>query len=248
MENYFSKQNANYSSTEIKNIVKSINNNGFVEISDFFKKEVIESTVSYIHDTRKSLNTDSFSLRYYDMEPCTFTELQQSTHLKEFLVRILKEAGIESKENDTIHHVIRCTSGEKDANKYHFDAYDLTLLMPVITPEDDDLLCGDLIIFPNTRKFSTNLLKNILFKLTFQNKIANKIATKNWFKKMFKATTVKVKPGNAYVFYGFRSYHGNIAVDSSLVRATALFHYHDPFSGNKLIKAIENKRVPPQKR
>jgi hypothetical protein len=248
MESYFSKKNANYSTDEIKKMVSSIKSNGFVEISDFFKKEVIESTTDYINGSRKSLKTDSFSLRYYDMEPCTFTELQQSTHLKEFLIRILEESGINSKESDVIHHVIRCTSGGKDANKYHFDAYDLTLLMPIITPDDDNLLCGDLIVFPNTRKFSTNLLKNILFKLTFQNKTANKIATKNWFKKAFNATTVKVKPGNAYLFYGFRSYHGNIAVDSSLVRATALFHYHDPFSGSKLIKAIENKRVPPQKR
>jgi hypothetical protein len=182
------------------------------------------------------------------MEPCIFTELQQSTHLREFLIKVIEAAGIKSKKDDVIHHVIRCTSGGKDAHTYHFDAYDLTLLMPIITPEDDNLLCGDLILYPNTRKFSTNILKNILYKLSFQNKIAHKLATKDWIKKLFKAKTLKVKPGNAYIFYGFRSYHGNIPVDNSLVRATALFHYNDPFSENKLIKAIENKRLPPQKR
>ncbi len=133
-------------------------------------------------------------------------------------------------------------TNKNDANKYHFDAYDLTLLMPVITPNEKGRDCGDLVVFPNTRNFSKNLPKNILMKFIYQNKIIRLFATQSWFKKLFKGVTIKVKPGNAYIFYGFRTYHGNQEIDDNLIRSTALFHYNDPFLESKLVKFIEKRR------
>lgn len=249
MSDFFVKENLEYSEAEIKNIVSDIKTKGIAEINDFFKPSTIDGGVEYVDSVRKNLKKDAFSFRYYDMDPCVFTELQKSTHLKDFLAKILAVSGVETAKDDVIHHVIRCTHGEtnrRDANKYHFDAYDLTLLMPVITPIDPDLDCGDLVVFLSRRQFSKNLPKNLLFKAIFQSKIIRNFATKDWFKKLFKGSMIKVKPGSAYLFYGFRTYHGNVEMDDSFIRATALFHYHDPLAKSKLIKLIEQRRTAPQ--
>jgi len=251
MSDFFSKKNLDYSESELENIVNDIKTKGVAEIPDFFKSSVIDSGVEYVDSVRKKLKMDAFSFRYYDMDSCVFTELQKSTHLKGFLAKILTVSGVKTSEDSVIHHVIRCTDGKtntRDANKYHFDAYDLTLLMPIITPNDPELDCGDLIVFLRTRRFSANLIKNIFFKVVFQGTMMRNFATKEWFKKLFQGVTIKVKPGNAYLFYGFRTYHGNIEMDESLIRASALFHYHNPLAESKLIQLIEKRRVAPQKK
>jgi len=245
----FTKVNLNYSDSEIQDFAKGVEYSGVCEISNFFTQSVIEDASRQMNYIRTDLGVDAFSLRYSDMDPCIFTRLKESPILKEFLSRILEASGVVLNNDDDIHHVIRYTNGKynnRDANKYHFDAYDLTLLMPILTPIDPKLACGDLIVFPNIRRFSTNLFKNIFFKITFQNRLMRTFASKDWFQKMFNCTTVKVKPGNVYIFYGFRTYHGNIELEDNLIRATALFHYHNPLYESKIISYIERSRKKPQ--
>jgi hypothetical protein len=88
----------------------------------------------------------------------------------------------------------------------------------------------------------------LIFKFLFQNKFTQILASKAWVQKLFHASIVKVKPGNLYVFYGFRSYHGNKSIDPSLLRVTGLFHYHDTFEHNEIIKGLEAYRPRPQDR
>ena len=59
-----------------------------------------------------------------------------------------------------------------------------------------------------------------------------------------------MKPGNVYLFWGYRSLHANLPVDPSYTRATLLYHFgdvHPKSVGNKVIKfsrhAIEKANV-----
>ncbi len=249
--NCFTKDGLNYSDSEIRGFVKEMECSGICEISDFFTQSIIEDAIHQINSIKKSLGVDAFSLRYSDMDPCMFTRLKESPALKVFLSRILEASGVvlNGDIHHDIHHVIRYTNGKynnRDAHLYHFDAYNLTLLMPLLTPIEPKLSCGDLIVFPNIRKFSANLFKNIFFKVAFQNRLVRAFASKDWFRKMFNCTTVMVKPGNIYIFYGFRTYHGNIELEDNLIRATALFHYHNPLYDSKIISYIERNRKKPQ--
>ena len=50
-----------------------------------------------------------------------------------------------------------------------------------------------------------------------------------------------MKPGNVYLFWGYRSLHANLPVDSLYTRATLLYHFgdvHPKSLGNKIIKSF----------
>ncbi len=52
--------------------------------------------------------------------------------------------------------------------------------------------------------------------------------------------TYLMKPGNIYLFWGYRSLHANLPVDPDYTRATMLYHFgdvHPKSIGNKFIKS-----------
>ena len=49
---------------------------------------------------------------------------------------------------------------------------------------------------------------------------------------------IKLKPGNLYLFWGYRSIHTNEPCDPDKTRATALFHYVDPHTDSRLKRAL----------
>lgn len=248
---HFVVNDLQYDDGEIRRIVADINRNGIAEIENAVPGWVLENAAQYLESERRTRGVEALSLRWSDMKACVLTELQKSRPLKKFMSRVLNEYGLPVPDDGYVHHVVRCTCGvanTRDAYKFHFDQYNLTVLLPIVTPMDEKLDCGDLIVFPNTRAFSSNLVKNLFFKLLFQNKITQTLASKPWAQRMFKANVVKVKPGNLYVFWGFRTYHGNKVIDPRLLRITGLFHYHDSFEDNEIIKGLEAYRPRPQDR
>jgi hypothetical protein len=45
-----------------------------------------------------------------------------------------------------------------------------------------------------------------------------------WIRDRFKHFDIKFEPGNAYLFYGFRSWHGVGELGSDLIRMNNLIH------------------------
>ena len=58
-----------------------------------------------------------------------------------------------------------------------------------------------------------------------------------------KLETLYLKPGNAYVFNGFRTLHANLNIDPRDIRATILIHYHDIFRDSFLVKKNREIRI-----
>ena len=52
---------------------------------------------------------------------------------------------------------------------FHYDAYLLTALLPIIIPNRDDGLNGDFMYFKQRRNYHKNLLRNIIEKFIIQN-------------------------------------------------------------------------------
>lgn len=248
-KNFFSIQDLGFADSRIVELVAEIEENGVVEIENIVEPWVLNDAKNYLLAEGDRLGVKSFSMRWNNMQPCVLTELQKNTGLKKFFSRILNSAGIEAKDDEYIHHVVRCTNGltnKADAYAYHFDQYNLTGLMPIETPMDSLADCGDLIIYPNFRKFSHNVVTNLIYKTIFQNAISSRLMRSKLAIKLFRARVVKVKPGNLYFFWGYRTFHGNLPIDKKFRRMTALFHYNDPFSDNEIFKGLEAFRPPPQ--
>ncbi|MEM5315045.1 hypothetical protein [Paraburkholderia sp. JHI869] len=132
--------------------------------------------------------------------------------------------------SDRIYPVMRVLSGEqgiRHSNNFHYDSYAVSILLPVLIPNDPGELAGHLVMFPNLRNARRFAIVNIVEKA-----IVEKLLARIWrlprVQKWLSAKVVTLKPGNLYFFWGLRSLHANQACAPSSVRCTVLFHFGDP--------------------
>lgn len=133
--------------------------------------------------------------------------------------------------------------GEKQAHQFHYDAYALTALVPIVIPDRPDGRNGDLILFTRRRALHASLPLNLLQKFLVQNPLSRRLLIRPWLRRRLGARVVKLVPGNLYLFLGFQTCHGNAPCSVESMRATALFHYSDPFHASRFMRALENVNV-----
>lgn len=147
----------------------------------------------------------------------------------------------------TLYQVLRVLygrgEGEKQAHMYHFDAYALTALLPIAIPDRADGKNGDLVLFLRRRRLHRSLVLNLLQKALVQNPLARWLLARERVRRWLRGDVVKLVPGNLYVFLGYQTCHGNTPCSVESMRATALFHYADPFEGNRFVKALERINI-----
>tara|TARA_Y100000768_G_C23980231_1_gene685342 strand:- start:2215 stop:3018 length:804 start_codon:yes stop_codon:yes gene_type:complete len=247
-ERYFTRKKLDYSDSEIEEFSKSIFDQGYIIIENFFTTQTINKAKKYVEKTSNNFDLKSFSIRGDDMTDNILLDLKNSKDLKSFFIRILESSNLKNEEDENIHLVLRKCHSEtnnRDSNKYHFDAYNLTLSMviePAIPNKRTNKL-GNFYLHPNIRKFSSSLPLNIFIKLIFQNRLTRAIFKSKRMRDLFGfKEVVNTSSGSAIIFFGFRSIHGNDELSDNLSREVALFHYNDPFRNNWFIKKIEENR------
>lgn len=178
-----------------------------------------------------------------DVEAIDRTPLAELSDSAEFrqLMRQLAETSLgRSLGDQQILAVLRCVqgqSGKKKSNAFHYDASVITALLPVEIPQQGEAR-GDLILFPNLRRFRGSVLFNVLEKSLLQNPLSRRLLTWAIQRGLIKPMTLHLQPGNIYFFHGYRSFHANGACDPAFRRATALFHFGDPHHGSVLTRSI----------
>lgn len=141
--------------------------------------------------------------------------------------------------------VLRVITGDKTKEKsyqFHFDAYILTILIPIFIPQTQSDN-GHLILYPNLRKKIRYSFINFLEKIFYQNYLSRTII-KNLLKKSVNKNIIKLKPGNIYFFWGYQSLHANLPIDPKLLRSTLLLHFgtvHDNSFADKFIKKFRHR-------
>jgi hypothetical protein len=147
-------------------------------------------------------------------------------------------------ENDEIYNVLRVLAGpEREATsfKFHYDAAVVTMLVPLFIPTEGAGRSGELVLFPNRRPFRRSVILNIFEKVITQNRFyRNRILGE--FNRAPEKYSVQLKPGNVYLFWGYRTFHGNGPCASNTVRATLLLHYGNPHGGNPVLAAAKSVR------
>ena len=156
-----------------------------------------------------------------------------------------RKLGRKIEKNDRLS-VLRVITGNKISEqsfKFHFDAYILTILVPINIPNSgkND---GHLILFPNLRKKTRYSFLNFVEKIFYQNAITRTII-KFFANFNINKYLIKLKPGNLYFFWGYQSLHANMPINRTLLRSTLLLHFgtvHDKSKINNLIKKIRHSR------
>lgn len=146
--------------------------------------------------------------------------------------------------NDEIYSVLRVLAGpERKASsfQFHYDAAVVTMLVPLFIPTAGPGGSGDLILFANRRPFRRSVMLNIFEKFITQNRLYRKRILRE-FNRAPEKYAVQLKPGNVYLFWGYRTFHGNGPCVPNTVRATLLLHYGNPHGGNPVLAAVKSAR------
>lgn len=232
-----------------KNLLFEINTNGIAEINDFIDEKRLNKLQNFIyeeidHQPKEYVgcigeeNLKNSPLLNIDID-YGITEILESLRLQ-----------ISDRKNDDkkSYQRLRVLSpknkeGLKEAYKFHYDAYVLTALLPIIIPDRDDEMNGDFIYFINRRKLHKNFLRNIVEKFLIQNPFSYYLLKKKSIQNFLDLKVCKLKPGKLYIFFGFQTIHTNKICNLDSIRATALFHYSDPFSENFLFNIVEKLNI-----
>ncbi|MCO6416053.1 hypothetical protein JYK14_07700 [Siccirubricoccus sp. KC 17139] len=143
---------------------------------------------------------------------------------------------------DDIFQVLRVLSGRsglRHSYRFHYDAYLITALVPILIPARPRAQRGDLVIYPNLRGVRSSTLTNLAEKALLQNRLVAKPLASPWVQRRMGARDVPMEPGNVYFFWGYRSLHANRPCPPDVVRATALYHFANPHAENSLVRRIE---------
>lgn len=143
-------------------------------------------------------------------------------------------------EGDDVYNTLRVVAGPdgcKGSREFHYDADVVTALVPIFIP-DDDRASGELVVFPNKRGYR-NLLTNLIEKALVQSRPYRRMMVRK-AEQNHDANFRFLKPGNIYLFWGYRTYHGNMPCKSNMLRATMLLHYGNPHGKNALLEAFRN--------
>jgi len=122
------------------------------------------------------------------------------------------------------------------SNLFHYDASVLTMVIPVFIPRATVGRCGELVAVGNKRPFrrfvATHLVETVLTH--------NSLYRRHVVKKVNRAPEkyiVDLEPGDAYMFWGYRTYHGNLVCAPGLLRATLVLQFGDVHSDSWVLKA-----------
>ena len=227
------------------NITNIIKKNGYYSSEDIISDKELNELKNFINYKLKEFPNKNFRLYEDSFKNTLINEKNFELKINSIISKVLKENNINDYEKPN-YKVLRVVSGEqqkKQAYLYHFDAHLITILIPIIIPNNKSGKNGDLVLFPNLRKMHKNLFLNILQKLLFQNIISRTILNINLFRKIFKYKVLKIKPGNIYMFFGFKSLHANLEIETFSTRATLLIHCYDVFEDSSIVKLNRSQSI-----
>jgi hypothetical protein len=185
-----------------------------------------------------------FLVNPYKYKDSVFKALASSNNFTQFLLQ-LSNLGTKTDNSDfELLNVLRVVPGDKSTGQalnFHYDAEIVTALVPIDIPEGPPEKAGHLVAIPNLRKVRKYVVHNMLEKLLLQNRIAGKLISFLALRKKSQKYIFKLVPGNVYFFWGYRTLHANLPVDSKETRSTLLFHFGNPHKNSSLMRFIKNR-------
>lgn len=223
---------------------------GFVQLDGILSQDFVESCQAYVRSQLDAYGNRYFTITDVDgREDAPFRALMQLPEV-DLLMRKLVEMGGGPEALTKFHNGnnLRVIQGKGSAAKsqsmkFHYDSDVLTMLVPVFIPDGAPQEAGDLILYPNRRRFGRSALLNVIRKAVEQNRFSWRLFSKRVLLGHAEAKIVRLKPGSICLFWGYRSLHANFACRSDSVRATALYFFGDPHPGDRLIGAVTRSRL-----
>ncbi len=222
-------------------LAADLDEKGFVCIDNAIDPSWIERAQVYVHGLVEQKGKRYFALNWLSRNEGTPPqELANDPQMRQ-LVEDLALIGFPKAKRDeeifTGLRVVAGSTGDERSLLHHYDKHVITALVPILIPEGPKRRTGALVVFPNRRGYRRFALSNIVEKIVvtsdwYRNRVTRKLPAED-------LSNIKdLKPGNLYLFWGYRTYHSNFPVAPDAVRATMLLHYGDPHKNSMILKAI----------
>lgn len=242
--------NINYSDKQLQEALESLNSNGFYCLRGAIGENLQKKFRKDIKKLVEFKGNRYFSIVDIISNPdLSFRIIDKDTDFKSFMTSLSKQALKREVLDTESLNVLRVVSGkESDSQsfKFHYDAYAVTALIPIIIPNDEIESSGHLVSFPNMRKLRSSFFINLIEKFIFQNRFMRNVLSKKILSNLDKYVYV-IKPGNIYLFWGYRTLHANLQVGPLLNRATLLYHMGDVHPKSALDRFIKHRRHTSEK-
>lgn len=225
----------------VPRIVDEMEREGYSVIKGFLTEEQLEAACKHVNHEVARHDHEYFALQGQDaVKGSIFEEMSVSPQVMDLFQQIYQAGVGQPPRSPDIFPALRCLqgkTGKRESYYFHYDAAALTALIPLVTPTEGRY-CGDFIFFPNLRNIRSNLYFNILEKAVMQNTLTQKLITFAVKRDWLKPVKIKIVPGNAYFFWGYRSLHANEPCDPKALRSTVLLHYGEPHSRENLASRL----------
>jgi hypothetical protein len=225
------------SGAQVAALVEDINRTGYGVIPGFIAPEDLERMRAFVTEAVKQSNGRYAGFIGPDsVQGSGLDELASSRPFRTMIEQIYQKGTGQKPPKQEFYQLLRCLTGN-DARQhsylFHYDSYVITMLIPVVIPMTGQT--GDFLMLPNMRAIRKRYLFNVVDKVILDNPVSQWALRKLTKMGVIRLTRIKLTPGNAYFFWGYRSVHTNEPCDPDQVRATALFHYVNPHAGAALI-------------
>ena len=221
-------------------LATELDDEGFVCVENAIDPAWIKRAQAYVQSLVEQKGKRYFAMNWLSRDqgtpPRELTDDPQMRQLMESLAQIGYPRAKLDEEIYTGLRVVAGRTGDERSLLYHYDKHVITALVPIVIPEGPRRRAGELIVFPNRRGYRRFTLLNVVEKAIVQSKwYRNRVTRKLPAGDL---PNVKyLKPGNLYLFWGYRTYHSNFPVAGDMVRATMLLHYGDPHPSSLILKA-----------
>lgn len=236
-------------------LAAELDEKGFVCIENAVAPDWIDRAQAHVNGLIEEKGRRYFALNYLSRHQGTpLQELSDDPQVRQLMDQLAKIGCPQAKLNAEVYtglRVVAGSTGDERSLLYHYDKHVITALVPILIPEGPKRRAGELVIFPNRRGYHRFAFFNIIEKMIVQSawyrrRITRKLATDG-------LPNIKyLKPGNLYLFWGYRAYHSNFPVARGMVRATMMLHHGDPHPTSLILKAntvmqVRNERRIAQK-
>jgi hypothetical protein len=214
-------------------LAHDIERQGYAMLPNFLSPDDLARMRRFVADSVRNNNGEYAGLIGPDaVAGSGLDDLARSATFRDMMERIYeKGTGLKAPPDD-FYQLLRCLTGSTvgvHSYVFHYDSYVLTMLIPIEIPTTGQT--GDLLLLPNTRRLRKRYVSNVVDKAILDNAVSQWILRKLTVLGLLRMTRLKMIPGTAYFFWGYRTVHTNEPCDANQVRATALFHYVNPHAG-----------------
>lgn len=238
---------SNLTSLDVNRLYQQMNDEGIAVVSRVVPPGKLAEARTFVERHLAQHNDQYFA--YIGAQPVAeslMAELGQLPAFKELLDKLYCRATGTPANNDPVYQVLRVlkgSTGRRQAFRFHYDAYVVTAVLPIVIPPAADGPSGDLILYPRLRSIRSNFLVNLLEKVLMQNTLAQWIMARRPVCRLLRARVYHLQPGNLYLFWGYQSLHANQPCRPDSLRATAVFHLGNPHHRSRLAGWVQHLRM-----